>query len=95
MEEFLVKFGKPYQFEGDEYTEIDLSGLESLKAQDIIEVEKQFAATGQVAPVNEMTVGYACLVAARVTGKPDLFFTNLPARESLKIKNVVMVFFCE
>lgn len=91
--QFLVKFNKPYKFEGQEYTEVDLCGIEDLTTKDIIEAEKQFASTGQVSAMNEMTVGYACIIAAKVSGKPDTFFDGLPGNEGVKIKNIVMGFF--
>ena len=36
----LIKFSKPYVFEGQTYTEIDLAGLENLTARDMIDAEK-------------------------------------------------------
>lgn len=30
----IVKFAKPYSFEGTEYTEVDLSGMDKLTIQD-------------------------------------------------------------
>ena len=32
---FIVKFARPHIFEGKEYTEIDLSGLDDLTAEDL------------------------------------------------------------
>lgn len=31
----IVKFAKPYSFEGTEYTEVDLSGMDKLTIQDM------------------------------------------------------------
>ena len=36
----LIKFSKPYVFENQTYTEIDLAGLENLTARDMIDAEK-------------------------------------------------------
>lgn len=87
-----VIFKKPYHFEGKEYKEVDLSGLDNLSTNDLIEADKQFANTGQMALMNEMTTGYACIVAAKATGYPVEFFYRLPGAEGLKVKNVVMTF---
>lgn len=97
MEEnkYLVKFRKPYQFEGQEYMEIDLSGLESLTTQDLVEADKVFVQTGNVAAMNEMSVGYSCIVAAKATGKPIEFFSRMPAKDGIEIKNMVAHFFYE
>jgi len=94
-DEFVLKFGKPYTFEGSEYKEIDLSGLEKLTVKDLIEIEKQFTASGQAAAVAEMSIGYASLVAAAVTKKPVEFFTGLPGREGIKVRTVVSSFFLQ
>ena len=41
----IIKLAKPYVFEGTEYGEIDLSGLDKLTVQDAIDA--QMALTGQ------------------------------------------------
>lgn len=92
---YLIQFKRPYTFEGVEYTEIDLSGIENVKASDLMEADQEFTRKGFVAAVNEMSIAYACIIAAKVTGKPDVFFTGLPANEAIKIKTVVASFFYE
>lgn len=92
-DQFVVKFKKPYQFEGQEYKEIDLSGLQKLTAQDLVAAETQYAATGQASALTEMSIGYTCIVAATATKKPVEFFNGLPAPEIIKIKNIVTSFF--
>lgn len=91
--QYLIEFRNPYSFEGKEYTQIDLIGLESLTAKDLIDAEKQFAASGQVAAINEMNIGYACIVAAKASQQPVEFFEKLPANEAIKVKNAVTGFF--
>lgn len=46
----LVKLSKPYKFEGQTYSEIDLSGLDSLTAEDMIAAEKHLMRTGRLLP---------------------------------------------
>ncbi|MGO4890289.1 phage tail assembly protein [Anaerobacillus sp. MEB173] len=92
MGEYKVFFKKPYRFENEDYKEIDLSGLEDLTTNELISADKQFNASGQMALMNEMTTGYSCILASKVTGKPIEFFEKLPASEGLKVKNVVMSF---
>jgi hypothetical protein len=91
--EYLIEFKNPYVFEDEEYTQVDLSGLESLTAKDLIDAEKQFAASGQVAAINEMNIGYVCIVAAKASKQPVEFFEKLPANEAIKVKNTVTGFF--
>jgi hypothetical protein len=91
--EYLIEFKKPYIFEDKEYAQVDLSGLEGLTAKDLIDAEKQFAAAGQVAAINEMNIGYICIVSAKASKLPVEFFENLPANEAIKVKNAVTGFF--
>ena len=91
--EYIIKLEKPYTFEGTEYNEIDLSGLEKLTVKDLVEAEKQFTASGQAAAVAEMSIGYAAIVAVMVTKKPVEFFNGLPAKEGVKVKTMVSSFF--
>lgn len=86
----LVRFSQPYSFEGETYTEIDLSGLETVTAGDVIKVNNLLKST--LNPLPEMTMQFACHMAARVSHKPVEFFTRLPARDGMKVKNVVTGF---
>ena len=83
---------KPYSFEGETYTEVDLSGLEDLSAADLCKVGKMVKKIDGVDPIAEMSLPYAIFMAARVTGKPLEFFQQLPAREAIKLKNLVTGF---
>ena len=40
QEDLVLRFKKPYFFEGETYTEVDLSGLEDLSAADLCKVGK-------------------------------------------------------
>lgn len=91
--QYLIEFKNPYSFEAKEYSQVDLSGLELLTAKDLIDAEKQFAASGQVAAINEMSIGYVCIIAAKASKQPVEFFEKLPANEAIKVKNLVTGFF--
>lgn len=89
----IIKLKNPYKFEGKEYNEIDLSGLENISAKDMIAVNKYMdrTATGiQVLP--EVSLEYACVIASKVTSLPVEFFLGLPGKTSMKLKNRVMGF---
>ncbi len=88
-ESLVLKFRKPYKFEGVEYTEVDLSAMEDMTAADLCAVGKIMNKLGIVNPVAEMTVDYAIYMAARASGKPVEFFQGLPPKESIKLKNMV------
>ncbi|MEK4247099.1 hypothetical protein MKZ20_17520 [Psychrobacillus sp. FSL K6-2684] len=91
--EFLITFKKPFIFEQVEHKDVDLSGIENLTTGDLIRADGQFGEIGQFAVMNEMTTGYACIVAAQATNKPVEFFQQLPAVEGVKLKRIVMGFF--
>ena len=89
----IVKFKKPYHFEGKEYTELDLSGMEDMTGADMIAVNKIMQRTSAgIDVMPEVSVEYAFHFAARAAKLPVEFFTNLPPKESIKVKNRVMGF---
>lgn len=91
-DELVIKYRKPYNFEGEVYTELDLHGLEDLRGRDLTAIEKSFNKTGVSSFVPESTTTFAKIVATRVTGYPAEYFEDLPAGEVEKIKNAVVGF---
>ena len=90
--ETIIKFEKPYIFEGTTYTEIDLKKIDELTAKDMITAEKIFTAGGNASAVTEMSMAYVCILASIVTKLPQEFFEGLPAKEALKVKAEVTSF---
>jgi hypothetical protein len=91
-DELIVKYRKPYTFEGEVHNELDLHGLEDLTGRDLTAIEKSFNKTGVSSFVPESTTTFAKIVATRVTGLPAEYFEDLPAGEVEKIKNAVVGF---
>ena len=91
-ESLVLKFRKPYKFEGREYTEVDLSGMEDMTAGDLCAVAKLANRELGVTPIPEMTLPYAMYMAARASHKPVEFFKGLPPVEAMKLKNLVTGF---
>ncbi|MCI5882907.1 MAG: phage tail assembly protein [Clostridiales bacterium] len=88
-----VKFRKPFNFEGKEYTEVDLSGLEKLTGRDMEEIEKTLSRENLDTINGELTLRGTMLYASRATGRPIEFFQALPAVDCRRIKNTVINFF--
>lgn len=89
----VIKFKKPYHFEGKEYTEVDLSGMDDLTGADMIAVNKIMSrGSAGIDVMPEVSVEYAFYLAARAAKLPVEFFMNLSPRESMKVKNRVMGF---
>lgn len=93
-EDLILRFKKPYKFEGEEYTELDLSGLENVTAGTLENIGKIMAkrSPGLNPATIEMELGYCELLAARVTGKPLEFFQGLPGRDAITLKSKIVGF---
>lgn len=89
----IVVFNKPYTFEGEVYKEVDLSALDDMTASDMIAANKILEKTGSFTFLPEMSLEYACLIAARATKMPLQFFQRLHPRDAIKVKNKVTSFF--
>lgn len=92
-DEFVLRFNKPYRFEGKEYNTIDLRGLQDISGADMAWVNRQLTTAGIIIPINpELSIEYACYMAARVTSMPVEFYMNMPAPMCIKLKNRVSNF---
>lgn len=92
-ESLVIRFGKPYLFEGKEYTELDLTCLEDMTAADMIAVENQYERKHPgINVMPEIRVGYTMMMAARAAKLPLEFFDRLPQKEAVKVKNRIMGF---
>lgn len=89
----IVKFAKPFDFEGTKYDGVDLSGLEDINGRELTALEKAFGKSGIVSTMPETTATYAKLAATKATGLPAEFFEELPGKEVRKIKTAVTRFF--
>ena len=89
---YLLKFKKPYSFEGETYNEIDLSNLENLTGRDMIAVNKLMEKKGGINLLPEMSLEYACEISARATKKPVEFFIGLSPKDAINLKNIVTGF---
>ena len=92
--ELLLKLKKPYVFDGETCTEIDLSGLEDVTAKTLENVGKILTkrTPGTNPATLEMEMSFCNLLAARVTKKPLEFFERLPARDAVALKSMIVGF---
>ena len=93
-EDLVLRFGKPYKFGGQEYTEVDLSGLEDVTAGVLENVGKIAAKKnpGMNPALQEMSLTFCTYLAQRVAKLPLEFFTGLPAKEAIKLNTLVTNF---
>ena len=93
-EKNVITFNKPYKFEGTEYTEIDLSGLDKLTIKDAIDIQTQLIAKREVAAtvLTETSTAFARMVIAKATGYPIEFFEVMPRSLSKQVQQAVMTY---
>lgn len=89
----FVPFSGSYKFEGKTYTGIDLAGLETLTAKDMVDAESWLIRHGIVSALPEMTYEYVSFIASIASGQPIEFFKGLSPRNAIKVKNKVTSFF--
>lgn len=77
--EYYVEFSKPYVFEGEEYTGIDLSAVCDLGLKTLMEAERAWTMKGNASMQIEANLAYCIEVVAMATGKPFEFFEGLSA----------------
>ena len=88
----MITLKKPINFEGTQYTKIDLNGLENITATDMVEVNRLLNRRGNVDFLQEMTLEYALNLAARASGLPVEFFMQLSPWAAMQVKNRVTGF---
>lgn len=92
--EYLIKFNKPYVWEGKEYTELDMSGLKNLTIRDAVDAQKRLIGDGEAAALMlcETTTAFTREIACKATGKPIEFFKFMPVRIAKAVASEVQSF---
>ena len=93
-EDLVLRFSKPYKFGGQEYTEVDLSGLEDTTAGDLARCAKITTRKhkGLNTATLEMTTEYSISMAHIVTKLPLEFFERMPSKSASELKGIVVGF---
>lgn len=83
----VVKLTTPYKFEGKEYSEIDLGGLDKLTIQDAIDAQLELFSQQEVASsmLCETTTAFARTIATKATDLPVEFFKLAPRGVSKRV----------
>ena len=88
----IIKLSKPHNFEGAEYTEIDMD-LDSLTGNDIEEAQRLVTLEkkgGSVMP--EFNKAYCAQIAAQSSKQPVELIRSLPVRDYNKVTSEVQDF---
>ena len=89
---YVIKLKDPILFEEKQYDRIDLTGLENIRAVDMIAVNRRLAAVGNTDFIQENSMEYALNLAAVAAELPIEFFGKLKPREAMRVKQCVMSF---
>ena len=86
-----MKLAKPYKFDDEEYSEINLSGLDKLTIEDAVLTVKKLTSDGELAAMvmPETSTAYTDELAAKATDLPIEFFKLLPIGASKKVRQMV------
>lgn len=90
--DLIITLKNPIMFEGQQYDKIDLTGLNDIKAKDMIDINRRMAKAGNTDSTQELTLEYAINMANIATGLPLEFFEMLPPRVAVAIKGRVVGF---
>lgn len=94
---YVIQLSKPYIFNtgeiAKEYKEIDLSGLEKLSTDALLQAERAWNMKGNASNQMETNYAYCLEVAALAMGQPVEFFSGLPMRDGIVVKSVVQKHF--
>ena len=73
--EGVVTFQKPYSFEGNDYTEVDLTGIKKMTIGDAIKLQSDLMETepSVQGTLTEKTTAFARAVATQASGQPVEF----------------------
>ncbi len=90
MKKNIFKLSKPFTFEGETYTELNLAALEDITGQQLCEVEKMFKKQEDFnlasLDVMEYDLNYIFIFYSFALNKPIEFFKALPATDVVKLK---------
>lgn len=89
---WIIKLKNPLKFEGNVYNAIDLTGLENIKAADMVAINRRMSRSGNIAVTPELTLEYALNMANLATGLPLEFFDQLPPYAAIAVKERVISF---
>ena len=85
----IMVLTEPHVWDGKEIKEIDLNGIADLTGMNASEAENRLARAGFMITETSFNYLYACILASMATGIDEKFFTTLPIKETLKLKNAV------
>lgn len=90
IDDYIVKFSEPYNFNGKDYSEIDLSNIKELTAKSMIKAQQISKANFTTLP--EANLKYIFALAHFATKLPLEFFENLNLKDATRVRMKVSNF---
>lgn len=91
--DYVVRFKKPYLFNGKEIDQVDMSGLEELTTMDAQLIDREMAKLNHYPKAKFRDTLYCKHIAMRVTGLPADFFNMLRWKDINEIISTVTWYF--
>lgn len=89
---YIIPLKTPVKFEGKQYDCIDLTGLEDLRATDLIAINRRLSVMGTGEAFAENSLEYTLHLAAAATALPIEFFEQLKINTAMRVKSRVLLF---
>lgn len=88
---YVLTLAKPYTYEDRTY-DCFVFDFEKLVGDDLINIENEMAAMGEVVLAPETSTSFLGRLAARAAGVGSDVITAMPIREFVKVKNIAQIF---
>ncbi len=86
MKKNIFKLSKPFTFEGETYTELNLAALEDITGQQLYNAERIYVKKGGVTVAMEYNLDFIFTLCSMALKKPIEFFYALPATDAYHLK---------
>lgn len=86
MKKNFFKLSKPFTFEGETYTELNLSELEDITGQQLYDAERIYVKKGGNVIAMEYNLDFIFILCSMTLKKPIEFFYALPATDAYHLK---------
>lgn len=88
----IMKLSKPFRFEGNEYTELDLRELKNYNTEHLLQAQRICEQRGFNSTVPETTLFFSCAISSIACDLPIEFFLRLPIKDAIKLRTRVTSF---
>lgn len=88
---YVVNLTKPFTYEDRTYHKF-IFDFEGLIGEDMLDIENEMTATGELMLSPEVSTGFMYRMAAKAAGVASDVISHLPARDFWKVKSAAQIF---